>query len=251
MSRTSSASSISRRFDALISNIAIAPNGGLGGSVEGCPPGDGISEPRRMEGRMSPNFNLLHVFSTDEAAEAVPLTGREGPDGGAPHRSFLLHPSHTYTEMESSDDERDVDGRTDDVVSIFNVTDESHNRLTRDATGDSMILEGTLGHMLQRLTDDSLLEESATASVRRVLQLGAVLTGHRLSDEEIRELPKVRFEAEEQQHCSICLEAYQEGELLTALQCGHFFHVECVTGWMQRATQCPLCRQECGASFDS
>lgn len=118
--------------------------------------------------------------------------------------------------------------------------------MTRETAAEALILQGTLGNMLRRLTEDSTLEESAVASVRRVLQLGAVLTGHRLSDEEIRELPKVRFEAEEQQHCAICLEAYQEGELLTALRCNHFFHVECLNVWMQRATQCPLCRHECG-----
>ena len=111
---------------------------------------------------------------------------------------------------------------------------------------ESAVLEGSLEAMLRRLTADPV-EENATNSVRRVLQMGAVMTGHRLSDEEIRALPRVRFEEAERQHCSICLEAYQQGQLLTATRCGHFFHVECLAGWMQRATQCPLCRQECGA----
>mmetsp|Transcript_41461 Transcript_41461/g.105629 ORF Transcript_41461/g.105629 Transcript_41461/m.105629 type:complete len:81 (+) Transcript_41461:318-560(+) len=75
-----------------------------------------------------------------------------------------------------------------------------------------------------------------------MLQLGSVLAGHRLTDEEIRALPKVRFEAIEQQSCSICLETYQKGELLTALHCSHFFHVDCLARWFQNSTQCPLCR---------
>jgi len=125
------------------------------------------------------------------------------------------------------------------------LSEGSPQRLRATEAAESAVLEGTLGAMLRRLTTDSI-EESATASVRRVLQLGAVMTGHRLSDEEIRALPKVRFEAKEQQHCSICLEAYKQGQLLTATRCNHFFHVECLAGWMQRATQCPLCRQECG-----
>lgn len=109
------------------------------------------------------------------------------------------------------------------------------------------LLNGSLNSMLQRLTFESqLLDDSLTRSVRRVLQMGTVLNGERLSEEEIRALPKVRFHSAEQQHCAICLEAYQEGELLTALRCSHFFHIECVARWMQRATLCPLCRTPCG-----
>lgn len=108
-----------------------------------------------------------------------------------------------------------------------------------------MGLDAGLNTMLQRLALDSVgLDESLARSVRRVLQLGTVLTGQRLSDDEITNLPKVRFENAEQQHCAICLEAYQKGELLTALRCSHFFHVECLGAWFRRATQCPLCRAD-------
>jgi len=50
--------------------------------------------------------------------------------------------------------------------------------------------------MLQRLValDVATLDESLARSIRRVLQMGAVLAGARLADEEIRALPKVRFE---------------------------------------------------------
>jgi hypothetical protein len=126
------------------------------------------------------------------------------------------------------------------------------DRENPDDPTDSTVLSGSLATMLQRLTTDS--EDALNRSVRRMLQLGTVLAGgdeldlplDGLSDEEIRALPKVRFESAEQQHCSICLEAYQEGELLTALHCSHFFHIECLARWMQRATICPLCRCPCG-----
>lgn len=117
-------------------------------------------------------------------------------------------------------------------------------------TDEAGLLSSSLSSMLRRLTlESSLLDDSLTRSVRRVLQLGTVLTGQRLSDEEIRALPKVRFESAEQQQCSICLEGYQEGELLTALRCSHFFHIDCLARWMQRATICPLCRTPCGQDF--
>lgn len=128
-------------------------------------------------------------------------------------------------------------------------------RTTEVAESASMI-DGSLETLLRGLNFESLMEESAVDSVRRVLQFGDVVLGRRLSQEEIRSLPKVRFVSKEQQHCSICLEAYHEGQVLTATRCSHFFHVECLTGWMERSTQCPLCRTECGSSsfsheFDS
>lgn len=104
-------------------------------------------------------------------------------------------------------------------------------------------LDGGFASVLNRLAAESFaLDESLSRSVRRVLQLGTVLTGQRLSDEEIQALPQVSFEASGQQSCTICLEAYHSAELLTSLSCGHFFHVDCLARWFQRSTQCPLCR---------
>lgn len=106
--------------------------------------------------------------------------------------------------------------------------------------------------MLQRLLalDVAQLDESLARSIRRVLQMGAVLAGARLADEEIRGLPKVRFEQADEQQCSICLEYFKSGELLTELPCRHFFHVECVSTWFQRSTRCPLCRSGCAPERD-
>jgi len=101
--------------------------------------------------------------------------------------------------------------------------------------------------LLRQLAGESDLDETFVESARRILQLGAVANGERLSEEEIQKLPKARFEEVEQQTCSICLEGYLQGEILTALRCKHFFHTSCVTRWFQRSTQCPLCRTYQGA----
>jgi len=116
-------------------------------------------------------------------------------------------------------------------------------------SGEAVIrasLNAELTDMLHRLALENVpVEESIIRSVRRVLQLGSVLSGGRLSDEEIHALPKIVFNESEQQNCTICLEAYQKGVLLTPLNCGHFFHVDCLAHWFQRSTQCPLCRSTC------
>lgn len=102
--------------------------------------------------------------------------------------------------------------------------------------------------MLVRLINSASFgdfDESLVRSVQRVLQLGSLLAGERLSKVEVDNLPKVHFEQQEEQQCSICLEAFRHGELLTQLPCGHFFRVDCIARWFQNSSQCPLCRSEC------
>eukprot|EP00927_Polykrikos_kofoidii_P047052 TRINITY_DN41147_c0_g1_i1.p1 TRINITY_DN41147_c0_g1~~TRINITY_DN41147_c0_g1_i1.p1 ORF type:complete len:589 (-),score=68.69 TRINITY_DN41147_c0_g1_i1:20-1786(-) len=107
-------------------------------------------------------------------------------------------------------------------------------------------LDGGLLDVLRRLSVDNGVENaSLTAGFQRLRQLSAVIAGERLADRDIESLPKVRFEQAEMKSCAICLEDYQQGVLLTRLPCGHFFHVDCLAGWMQNATRCPLCRGRC------
>eukprot|EP00931_Biecheleriopsis_adriatica_P068378 TRINITY_DN42345_c0_g1_i1.p1 TRINITY_DN42345_c0_g1~~TRINITY_DN42345_c0_g1_i1.p1 ORF type:complete len:744 (+),score=136.78 TRINITY_DN42345_c0_g1_i1:43-2274(+) len=138
------------------------------------------------------------------------------------------------------------------IHSGSSVASESFQTSHRTVLADSMAFgdsfDAGLNGMLQSFAvpDESLsIDESLTRSVRRVLQLGAVLTGQQLSEDEVRALPKVRFHDAEQQCCPICLEAYQQGELLTALHCRHFFHIECLARWFRQSSHCPLCRSVC------
>jgi len=64
-----------------------------------------------------------------------------------------------------------------------------------------------------------------------------------LNGDEAQRLPRVRFEAPDMQSCSICLEVFKHGMLLTGLECGHVFHVDCLTQWAERSAQCPNCRK--------
>lgn len=43
--------------------------------------------------------------------------------------------------------------------------------------------------------------------------------------------------------CPICLEEFEDGDELTELPCGHFYHPSCITPWlMNRSPCCPLCK---------
>jgi hypothetical protein len=53
-------------------------------------------------------------------------------------------------------------------------------------------------------------------------------------------LPRKNFQAPK---CCICLQAYEEGETLLHLGCGHESHETCGLVWYRKAETCPLCRE--------
>lgn len=127
-----------------------------------------------------------------------------------------------------------------DTLESGEVMGESVNEGVSGRMGES----GLIGVLWRLATDGSSMDDSLLRSVHRVLQLGTVLAGARLSDEEIDALPKVRFDLAEESDCAICLEAFSRGDLLTTLPCSHFFHVDCLAKWLRRSAQCPLCRSD-------
>ena len=42
--------------------------------------------------------------------------------------------------------------------------------------------------------------------------------------------------------CTICLEHFNENELLYELSCNHSYHKECIDDWLSKKNTCPLCR---------
>ena len=46
-----------------------------------------------------------------------------------------------------------------------------------------------------------------------------------------------------QMECVICLEDYENGDEIRKLDCGHFFHIDCIGTWLETGhPSCPLCR---------
>ena len=43
--------------------------------------------------------------------------------------------------------------------------------------------------------------------------------------------------------CPVCFEAYEAGQQVTKLPCGHRFHVDCVCRWLTTHNSCPVCRK--------
>nr|XP_032833864.1 uncharacterized protein LOC116956387 isoform X2 [Petromyzon marinus] len=74
-------------------------------------------------------------------------------------------------------------------------------------------------------------------------QLG--VRAHCLSAADIHRLPTQVFSADLRKpnsQCSICTEAYEEGEVMRTLPCLHAFHAACIDRWLQQSAICPVCR---------
>jgi len=139
---------------------------------------------------------------------------------------------------------------TEDMISVVDIGDDVSP--DADSIGQwpymsPRPLEHTVVTLLRRLSSEHQADESVTSSIRGVLEISELLAEAEphLTEEEIGALPCFPYAGKEKQQCAICLEHFQEKQLVTMLRCTHFFHMECVTAWMHRATKCPLCRASC------
>ena len=62
------------------------------------------------------------------------------------------------------------------------------------------------------------------------------------SKQFIEELPSRVIRDDLDRECPICLKKFEQDDELTLLPCDHEFHAECVTAWLNKAANCPLCR---------
>ncbi|KAK9667614.1 hypothetical protein K7432_017599 [Basidiobolus ranarum] len=59
---------------------------------------------------------------------------------------------------------------------------------------------------------------------------------------QIKDLPELRVADPEDAMCSVCLEEYNDGELVRKLRCNHHFHQHCLDEWLLINKYCPLCK---------
>jgi len=44
--------------------------------------------------------------------------------------------------------------------------------------------------------------------------------------------------------CTICTELFDSSRDVSALRCGHIFHGDCLSPWLNQSMTCPQCRQK-------
>lgn len=72
----------------------------------------------------------------------------------------------------------------------------------------------------------------------------------RLSIEEFCTAKGLEEEHKTSRECSICLETFLEGDLLTCLPCNHRYHFSCLDPWVRTCGDCPYCRRAIDATLD-
>ncbi|KAE8708418.1 putative protein phosphatase 2C 34 [Hibiscus syriacus] len=90
----------------------------------------------------------------------------------------------------------------------------------------------------EHVSDDDL--RSVTELSTGLAPRGSPLT----SETESQELDVERTKSRESRDCSICLESFGEGDVLTRLRCGHRFHFACLDPWVRTCGDCPYCRRK-------
>eukprot|EP00371_Babesia_bovis_P001521 XP_001610168.1 hypothetical protein [Babesia bovis T2Bo] len=70
-----------------------------------------------------------------------------------------------------------------------------------------------------------------------------------LPDDIVSQFPVTDFDAtaaeswnEDAKQCSICLEGYEQSQLIRRLACTHGYHKACIDQWLSRSTVCPICK---------
>lgn len=117
-----------------------------------------------------------------------------------------------------------------DIVSIFSETSDPQERRSR---------------ILARIFQDGLGENPGNRPFRLVLRELMERSGRPVpaSEETIQNINTVVVDSNETLECAICSENFIIGDEKKILRCQHGFHSECLSPWLKRKNNCPVCRQ--------
>jgi hypothetical protein len=57
-----------------------------------------------------------------------------------------------------------------------------------------------------------------------------------------RKSPKFNLKVIENDTCAVCMERYENSEMISILPCSHYFHDSCTEGWLSDHNNCPCCK---------
>src|SRR3989344_4608338 len=49
--------------------------------------------------------------------------------------------------------------------------------------------------------------------------------------------------------CAICIENFNDEEIIIKTDCSHFFHEKCIYSWYEKSRDCPICRRSISLRF--
>mmetsp|Transcript_34220 Transcript_34220/g.106243 ORF Transcript_34220/g.106243 Transcript_34220/m.106243 type:complete len:271 (-) Transcript_34220:246-1058(-) len=127
---------------------------------------------------------------------------------------------------------------------------DSESIVTQDLDRDELEMTGATVRTASTFGDNVFeggsamlaLQGRVLLDVEELVSLSQAAERPCLSLSQVQTLPRVQFGAPEAQCCSICMENFRQGMLLIGMPCRHIFHIDCLTEWLQRSSQCPNCR---------
>eukprot|EP00184_Porphyridium_aerugineum_P006606 CAMPEP_0184699488 /NCGR_PEP_ID=MMETSP0313-20130426/5744_1 /TAXON_ID=2792 /ORGANISM="Porphyridium aerugineum, Strain SAG 1380-2" /LENGTH=459 /DNA_ID=CAMNT_0027158591 /DNA_START=313 /DNA_END=1692 /DNA_ORIENTATION=- len=51
-------------------------------------------------------------------------------------------------------------------------------------------------------------------------------------------------EEDDEPICAICLDGFQDGDLVRQLECNHLYHKTCIDPWLHQSSACPTCKRD-------
>ncbi len=72
-----------------------------------------------------------------------------------------------------------------------------------------------------------------------------IQTNYELSEITPPVLPEIPFSSNSSgklEMCPICLEFFNQGEIISVLSCDHLYHPACIYEWLRKNLCCPVCR---------
>eukprot|EP00484_Ammonia_sp_Unknown_P000342 CAMPEP_0197022320 /NCGR_PEP_ID=MMETSP1384-20130603/3210_1 /TAXON_ID=29189 /ORGANISM="Ammonia sp." /LENGTH=442 /DNA_ID=CAMNT_0042450343 /DNA_START=121 /DNA_END=1449 /DNA_ORIENTATION=+ len=108
-----------------------------------------------------------------------------------------------------------------------------------------------------RVADQELIEQNTATETFHVKPKKSKPADTNTEDQEMQDTEKKEAESEVEerdpsQTCSICLEAFKDGEEVRRLPCLHFFHKHEIDRWLKTGNdKCPICRVPINGQMES
>jgi hypothetical protein len=122
-------------------------------------------------------------------------------------------------------------------------THDSVLMLIRDSQGAVAPIRPS--HLALMLREDNFTSEDYEDLLRLDSEIPRVKTLS-ASEDSIARLPVKHIETTCGDHCCICLDQFEKGDLAKTMSCEkHTFHAKCLDEWLHVKATCPLCLTNC------
>lgn len=211
-------------------------------------PKNGIDDPRNFNPVM--NFNNLNRFNN--GISSVSFSNQGG--------NALIQMQ--INGIEQNENTGNLNSGISNMINSFfsaisgnvnsNIVNISNNSVSFNLTGLLGNHANSLVQGLQSIDLNSILGRNINDNAFENI-LNIIMRSDRgsppASEDVIKSLERIEINDENykqysKDNCVICADDFVVNQKLIHLNCSHFFHEECLTTWLRKRNQCPICRKE-------